>query len=179
MGHQRDQERRGDVLIGAHRQRVVAVGIGAQRLRHEGVPRHLAHDLEHARVELLDAGLGAQHRDLKLDDPDHLVARRDVVGLGVRRARHQAAEQAQQTSEGPGHYHRRTSMSNPRTGACGHGHRQLNGKAWDTASHIHRPAPGRGAQLAVSLVPTPASVKVSSSSTCGSRPSRTCAAPTP
>jgi hypothetical protein len=61
---------------------MIAIGVRPKRLRHEGVARHLAHGVEHLRIDLLDAGLGARHQGLELDDAHHLAARGGIVVLG-------------------------------------------------------------------------------------------------
>ena len=61
------------------------------------MPRYLTHDVEHARIELVDADLGAHRRDLELDDPDHLLKRCNIVPGGTRwPGSHADAKQTQQ-----------------------------------------------------------------------------------
>ena len=99
------------------------------------MPRHLTHDVQHARIELLDADLGAQRRDLELDDPDHLLARRNIVAGGARRPGSQAdAEQADQTGYDWSHRGRASAPRHRELGRRADGSAQLTGKGRGVAS---------------------------------------------
>jgi hypothetical protein len=48
------------------------------------VPRHLAHRVEHPRIDRRDPGLAGEHRDLARDQVDHLPTGDDLIVGGTR-----------------------------------------------------------------------------------------------
>jgi hypothetical protein len=67
----------------ADRQGMVAVSVRLQLRRHEDVARDFGHDLEDARVDLLDPGDLARQKSLDLDHLDHHGTRAVVIDLAV------------------------------------------------------------------------------------------------
>jgi hypothetical protein len=152
VGHQRHDEGLGDGLAVADGQRPVLVGVGGQLGRHEGVPRHAAHRLEHARVDRGPAQ-GASARRACSSMVRTITSRAPACGSaapargrpragrgrrarpGVRRAGHPAQERRLPRAEPPIRDWLRTS-------ACGAGcRRRGRGVNASTLDREARPAP--------------------------------------
>ena len=84
VGHQRDDERLRDGLTMADRQRSVGIGVAAQSVGHEFVPRYIAHDFEYLRCNRISAERDTRLLRVGLDRRHHAGARGGEIRLGRR-----------------------------------------------------------------------------------------------
>jgi hypothetical protein len=120
VGHQRDDERLRDGLAIADRQRSVGIGVAAQSVGHEFVPRYVAHDFEYLGCKRLSAERGSCPLRVGRDRRHHAGALGSEIILGRRGRQTSGSQERQKNAESEQQSEVRAALDRPARRSAAH-----------------------------------------------------------